>query len=224
MGECKNLFFFKGKIDFFGPLNEGKMGKLRFWLKKKKKKKGHLRLGTWPRQKSRETSPSLSLSISHDLLPPIIHGVFGLALMDSRKPSQGPISPPSPSPIPQICLSYSFSLYLLFSSLLDEARGQSRPAAATAFWRTRADEWRSEEVKIWKANSLVVEVLSTTTVNRACKDSGGATAKSPATFYGGSRSPQVTFNLLVILVPFVRDENARIDGTLFRANWLNFDS
>ena len=168
-------------------------------------------------EKSRDFSISLTLHLTR---PPSPYNSRCLRPSSDglQKTIPRPPSPPSPSLIPQICLSCSFSLYLFFSSLLDEARGQSRPAAVTAFWRTRADEWRSEEVKIWKANSLVVEVLSTTTVNRACKDSGGATAKSPATFYGGSRSPQVTFNLLVILVPFVRDENARIDGTLFHAN------
>ena len=47
---------------------------------------------------------------------------------------------------------------------------------------------------------------------------------SPTTPTAISRSPQVPFNLLVVLVLSIRDKTVRIDVTHFRTNWQNIDN
>ena len=34
----------------------------------------------------------------------------------------------------------------------------------------------------------------------------------------------IPFGLYIIVVPFISDKNAQIDGTHFRTNWQNFES
>ena len=52
----------------------------------------------------------------------------------------------------------------------------------------------------------------------------GIASPSLATFAGDSGFQQIYPNLLVVIVPSIRDESACILSMLFHVNWQNFDS